>query len=78
MFSDNIVLTCVPAKLDYGGCRKGIFSAACLVEALYTLENGLMKQSLNLLMQENLNMTGRMCLDRLMHEFMGWGCHHYL
>ncbi len=33
-------------EVGYGGCKYGIVGAACPVEALHALENGLMKQSL--------------------------------
>jgi hypothetical protein len=67
---------CFP--LDYGGDRYGIFSAAAVVEALHALENGLIKQSLFVLMYENLTKTGRIRLDILVKEFLGWDRQHYM
>jgi hypothetical protein len=64
--------------LDYGGCCYGIFSAACVVEALHALENGLMKQSLQILIQDNLSLSGRIRLDKLVKEFRDWDRQHYL
>jgi hypothetical protein len=64
--------------LDYGGDRYGIFSAAAVVEALHALENGLIKQSLFVLIYENLHKTGRIRLDVLVKEFLGWDRQHYM
>jgi hypothetical protein len=64
--------------LDYGGDRFGIFSAAAVVEALHALENGLIKQSLIVLMHENLSLSGKVRLDMLVQEFMGWDRQHYM
>jgi hypothetical protein len=64
--------------LDYGGCKYGIFSAACVVEALHALENGLMKQSLQILIQDHLSLSGRIRLDKLVKEFRDWDRQHYL
>ena len=40
--------------VDYGGCPYGIFSAACPVEPLHALENGLITTCLKILFEENL------------------------
>ena len=45
---------CAWFHVGYGGCRFGIFSAACPVEALYALENGLMSNCLNILFKEEM------------------------
>ena len=35
--------------IDFGGCPYGIFSAACPVEPLHTLENGLISECIKVL-----------------------------
>jgi hypothetical protein len=64
--------------MDYGGDKYGIFSAACVVEALHALENGLIKQCLQILFRDLLSKTGRIRLDKLVKEFLGWGRQHFL
>jgi hypothetical protein len=44
-------------EVCYGGCKYGIFSAACLVEALHVMENGLIKHCLQILFQDCMNIT---------------------
>jgi hypothetical protein len=56
----------------YGGCKYGIFSAACPVEALHALENGLLKQSLQVVFTDNMNISGRARLDLLAQELYRW------
>jgi hypothetical protein len=41
--------------VGYGGCRFGIFSAACPVEALHALENGLMPDVIKVLFAEEMS-----------------------
>jgi hypothetical protein len=53
--------------LNYGGCGRGIFSAACPVKALHTLENGLIKESLMVLMYENLSLSGQVLSNKVSH-----------
>jgi hypothetical protein len=65
-------------EVGYGGCKYGIFSAACPVEALHALENGLMKQSLQVLFTDNMNLAGRARLDLLAQEFCKWDRQHFL
>jgi hypothetical protein len=48
------------------------------MEALHALENGLIKQSLIVLMHENLSMTGWVRLDMLVKEFLGWDLQNYM
>ena len=45
--------------VSYGGCKYGIFSAACPVEALHAMENGLVKQCLQVLFTDSLNKSAR-------------------
>ncbi len=40
--------------MGYGGCRYGIFSAACPVEALHAFENGLIPDALHILFDEEM------------------------
>jgi hypothetical protein len=54
--------------VGYGGCCFCISSAACPVEALHALKNGLMSDCLNILCHEE--MTGGQCdhLDKLVKK----------
>jgi hypothetical protein len=47
-------MDCAWFHVEYGGCRFGIFSAACPVEALHALENGLMSNCPNTLFKEEM------------------------
>jgi hypothetical protein len=62
----------------YGGCKYGIFSTACPVEALHALENGLIKQSLQVLFTDSMNITSHACLDLLAQELYMWDQQHFL
>jgi hypothetical protein len=59
-------------EVFYGGYKYGIFSAACPVEALHALENGLIKQFLRVLFTDNINISGRTCRDLLAQELCMW------
>lgn len=64
--------------VSYGGCKYGIFSAACPVEALHAMENGLVKQCLQVLFTDSLNKSARGRLDLLAQELYSWDRQHYL
>ena len=64
--------------VNYGGCKYGIFSAACPVEALHAMENGLIKQCLQVLFTDSMNKSARGRLDLLAKELYGWDRQHYL
>lgn len=51
--------------VGYGGCRFGIFSAACPVEALHALENGLMPDVIKVLFAEEMSPAQLKRLDGL-------------
>ena len=48
----------------FGGCPYGIFSAACPVEPLHSLEVGIISDCLNILFHEKMNGSKRSILDR--------------
>jgi hypothetical protein len=54
--------------VGYGGCRYGIFSAACPVEALHAFENGLIPDALHILFDEEMYPAQLRELDRLVIE----------
>jgi hypothetical protein len=56
---------CAWFHVEYGGCRFGIFSAACPVEALHALENGLMSDCLNILFKEEMTPRQLDTMDQL-------------
>ena len=51
--------------VDYGGCQYGIFSAACMVEALYALENGLIPDAIQVLFTAKMTPAQLGQLDQL-------------
>lgn len=57
-------------KLCYGGCKFGIFSAACPVEPLHSLESGIMKYILDILMNEKLKAAGSSVLDSIVQKLV--------
>ena len=63
---------CAWFDVDYGGCRFGIFSAACPIEPLHSLENGLMADCLRILFQE-MGTAACATLDRLVKDMLLWG-----
>jgi hypothetical protein len=42
------------ADVSYGGCRFGIFSAACPIEPLHALENGIIPDCLTILFKDKI------------------------
>ena len=64
--------------VGYGGCRFGIFSAACPVEALHALENGLMSDCLNVLFCEEMTPMQHCHLDELAKKLVGLDRQRYL
>ena len=55
--------------LDYGGCKFGIFSAACPVEGLHALENGLILHMLKTLLKHDITgATAKRQLDDLIRR----------
>jgi hypothetical protein len=55
--------------VDYGGCKFGIFSAACPVEPLHSLENGIIEKCLQVLVREQLSPSQCTTLDGLARAF---------
>jgi hypothetical protein len=56
---------CAWFHVEYGGYRFGIFSAACPVEALHALENGLMSGCLDILFKEEMTPRQLDQMDKL-------------
>ena len=56
---------CAWFHVGYGGCRFGIFSAVCPVEALHALENGLMSDCFNKLFKEEMTPCQLDQMDKL-------------
>ena len=54
---------------DFGGCKYGIFSAACPIEPLHAIENGLVPDCLKILFRENIKSASLLAeLDCLARE----------
>ena len=58
--------------VDYSGCKFGIFSAACPVEPLHALENGLIPDCLRILFQEDFTASTRGQLDGIARKMLHW------
>jgi hypothetical protein len=41
--------------ISYGGCKYGIFSTTCPVEAMHAMENGMIKQCVQVLFKDSMN-----------------------
>ena len=66
-------------KVSFGACKYGIFSAGCPTEALHSLENGLIKDSITVLIKEMLTKTTSADLDVILkYMARGWNRQHYL
>jgi hypothetical protein len=64
--------------VGYGGCRFGIFSAACPVEALHAFESGLMSGFLNMLFFEEMTGGQHARLDILVKKLGALDQQRYL
>ena len=49
--------------VSYGGCRFGIFSAACPIEPLHSLENGIIPDCLTILFKDEMRSSHKALLD---------------
>jgi hypothetical protein len=58
--------------VDFGGCPFGVFSAAMPVEALHSLEGGLIKDSLEMLYVHDLKEAKCIRLDEMVKQFCDW------
>ena len=56
---------CAWFDVGYGGCCFGIFSAACPVEGLHALENGLISDCLAVLFKEEMTPMQLAHMDKL-------------
>ena len=69
---------CVPNAwfaVDFGGCPNRIFSAACPVEPLHSLENGLIADCLKVLFQERITSKNTSSMiDNLAQKFCSYSC----
>jgi hypothetical protein len=59
-------------EVCYSGCKYSIFSAACPVETLYAMDNGLIKHCLQILFRGCMNTSTHACLDLLAQELYCW------
>ena len=64
--------------VGYGGCRFGIFSAACPVEALHALENGLMPDAIQVLFTSEMTPAQLGQLDKLAKNLSALSRQKYL
>ena len=64
--------------LGYGGCPFGIFSAACPIEPLHSLENGLMNDMLNILFNYKLEPRQRAEFDQIVIKFCKQPRQHFI
>jgi hypothetical protein len=51
--------------VSYGGCRFGIFSAACPIEPLHSVENGIIINCLSILYKDEMNIWQKAQLDTI-------------
>jgi hypothetical protein len=54
--------------VSYGGCRFGIFSAACPIEPLHSLENGIIPDCLSILFKDEMSTSQKPQLDRIVRR----------
>jgi len=64
--------------VDFGGCKFGVFSAAMPIEALHSIENGIMNYVLRVLFDEKLSEKQNAALDRLVKKMVNWSRQFYL
>jgi hypothetical protein len=55
--------------VSYGGCRFGIFSAACPIEPLHSLENGIIPDCLTILFKDKMRPALKAELDSLVRRY---------
>ena len=54
--------------VSYGGCRFGIFSAACPIEPLHSIENGIIPDCLTILFKEEMRAAHKAQLDSIVRR----------
>jgi hypothetical protein len=54
--------------VSYGGCRFGIFSAACPIEPLHSVENGIIPDCLSILFKDEMRPALKADLDSLVRQ----------
>jgi len=64
--------------LCYGGCKYGIFSAACPIEPLHALENGIMNDAIKILLEEYLQPNDHKWLDEIVRKLTTLECQKFL
>jgi hypothetical protein len=64
--------------VDYGGCKYGIFSAAMPIEALHSLENGLIADMLDVLFKQFLIGKNQSKLDSLTKQIVKLDRQYYM
>ena len=58
-------------KVNFGGCKYGIFSAACPIEPLHAIENGIIPKCIEILFKEQIKSTSHLArLDGLVQELL--------
>lgn len=63
----------------YGGCKYGVFSAACPIEALHALKAGLIPDCLTILFSEEIRGSrGHIQLDLLAKKMTAWNRQFYI
>ena len=61
-------------KLNYGGCKYGMFSAACPVEPLHAIEKGLFEKIIHILFNEEMTNRQRAGLDAAVRKLCYLSC----
>ena len=64
--------------IDFGGCPYGIFSAAMPIEALHSMEGGLIKDILQIFFKIDLKDSGCARVDQLISSMCNWDKQHHL
>jgi hypothetical protein len=54
--------------VSYGGCRFGIFSAACPIEPLHSIENGIIPDCLTILFKDEMSSSQKPQLDSIVRR----------
>ena len=69
---------CAWFDVDFGGCERGIFSAAMPIEALHAIEGGICKDVLNILFTNDLKDARCGGLDNIAKAMCSWEKQYYL
>ena len=69
---------CAWFDVDFGGCPRGVFSAAMPVEALHAVEIGLCKDMLHILFENDLKDFRKRELDSIAKQMCDWDKQYYM